>query len=184
MQTYTTLKPIIYGTFIHLFVRIKVQHKLVSGFWTGVPVPKMTFFWIFRFFSNRLDLCFKLTEYQKNYYQRKAWDISLQKTPILHILADSLDGNRKKTYPYPTKNHQNCKNYTFQFLSKPQRIETGQILTVFVLLVVGKGILSRFGDRKSVFVVRNYEKWWFWGIFDFPKKWRSKDNAKQIMQFE
>ena len=110
--------------------------------------------------------------------------ISLQKNPILHILADSLDGNRKKTYPYPTKNHQNCKNYTFQFLSKPQRIETGQILTVFVLLVVGKRILSRFGDRKSVFVVRNYEKWWFWGIFDFPKNWRSKDNAKQIMQFE
>ena len=103
MQTYTTLKPIIYGTFIHLFVRIKVQHKLVSGFWTGVPVPNMTFFWIFRFFSNRLDLCFKLTECQKKYYQRKAWDISLQKTPILHILAHSLDGNRKKNLPLPHK---------------------------------------------------------------------------------
>ena len=82
-----------------------------------------------------------------------------KKKPILHILVNSLDVNRKKPTPTPQKNHQNCKNYTFQFLSKPQRIETDQILTAFVLSVVGRRILSRFGDRKSVFIVRNYRKW-------------------------
>ena len=60
-------------------------------------------------------------------------------------------------------------------------IDIAQILTAFVLLVVERRILSSFGNRKSVFVVRNDKNKIFSEIFDFLQNWPSNDNDKHIL---
>ena len=58
----------------------------------------------------------------------------------------------------------------FKLLSRRQIIEIAQLLTAVMLLVVGRRITLSFGNRKSVFIVKNNKKWVFSGIFDFSKK--------------
>ena len=48
----------------------------------------------------------------------------LSEKPKVNTLWPLYDTVTIKKLPYPTKNDQNCKNYTFQFLSKPQIILT------------------------------------------------------------
>ena len=49
-------------------------------------------------------------------------------------------------------------------------IDIAQMLTASFLLVVERRILSRVGNRKSVFVLRNDKNKIFSEIFDFPPK--------------
>ena len=115
-------------------------------------------------------------------YQRKAQCIRLRKS----TRVKGFDRQNFVTVmfftPTPQKNDEKYKNYMFQFLSEQQTIEIVQIMTPVVLHVMGRRKLSSFGNRKSVFVVRNYKKWEFSEIFDFSKILRSNDNAKDILQ--
>ena len=72
-------------------------------------------------------------------------------------------------YPYPTKNDKNYNNYVLKFHFRPQIIKIPYIMTAIVSNVVRRTILSSFGNRKSVLIVKKYKNEYFQGFSIFLK---------------
>ena len=58
----------------------------------------------------------------------------------------------------------------FKFLSWSEIIDIAQIMIAIVLLVVRERILTYFGKRKLIFIVRNYKKMGLFIDFRFVQK--------------
>ena len=132
-------------------------------------------------FHNSLTVRTEISPHTCFWYQMIAECIRFRKSTWVKGFDSRNFCHGKFFYPYPTKNVKKYNNYVLKLHFRPQIIKIPYIMTVIVLNVVMKTILSSFGNRKSVLIVKKYKKWVFSGIFDFSKNWRINDNFKHIL---